>query len=57
MFNEKEFMKKLKERKDFYGLENVFSSKKGLMAFFEKFLGCANFEALLRDRNAIKAKK
>ena len=50
-------MKKLKDRKEFYGLESVFSSKKLVLGFFEKFVCSANFEAYLRDRNAIRAKK
>ena len=37
------FMKSLKERRDYLGLEDCFGSKKYLYAFFEEFMNSKNF--------------
>lgn len=42
-FNETKFMKELKERKDYGGLEDVFSNKKCILDFFQEFINTSNF--------------
>ena len=50
-------MKMLKERKDFLGLENIFSSKKEVVVFFEVFMQSGNLGRYLCKKNAIKGKR
>ena len=56
-FNEKQFLKSIKDKNNYFGLDGVFSSKKYMLVFIEKFLRSANFENYLKERNAIRVKK
>lgn len=47
----------MKDKNNYFGLEAVFSSKKYMFIFIEKFLNSANFENYLKERNAIRVKK
>lgn len=50
------FLKDIRDRKDYMGLEDIFVARKYVYEFYKEFINTSNFDQYLLNKNAIRAK-